>query len=308
MRVLFATTRGAGHFGPLAPFAHACVRTGHDVLVAGPHSAEALAARARLPFRAVAEAPADVLDAAFAPVWSRSASVEHVVRELFIGLHARTALPDMLAAVEAWQPDVIVRETMEFASAVAADRFGVPQVRVGIHLDSDIDSGRALEGLAAPALGVAPERLLDGPLLTRSPGEDRAGVHRFRTDAMPLRRPELIYVTFGSEAPASKHFPGVYQQAVEALAELPLPVLMTIGDRRDPAELGPLPDSVSVSPWVSQSEVMPWAAAMVSHGGSGSTLAALAAGVPQAFVPLFVDGPANAERVAALGAGLVAGG
>ena len=51
---------------------------------------------------------------------------------------------------------------------------------------------------------------------------------------------------------------------------------------------------------------MPHAAAMVGHGGSGSTLAALAAGVPTAFVPQFVDGPANAERVAALGAGIVA--
>jgi UDP:flavonoid glycosyltransferase YjiC (YdhE family) len=48
------------------------------------------------------------------------------------------------------------------------------------------------------------------------------------------------------------------------------------------------------------------AAAMVGHGGSGSTLNALAAGVPQAFVPLFVDGPANAGRVAAAGAGIVA--
>jgi UDP:flavonoid glycosyltransferase YjiC (YdhE family) len=52
---------------------------------------------------------------------------------------------------------------------------------------------------------------------------------------------------------------------------------------------------------------MPRAAAMVSHGGSGSTLTALAAGVPQAFVPLFVDGPANAARVAERGAGVVAG-
>ena len=43
---------------------------------------------------------------------------------------------------------------------------------------------------------------------------------------------------------------------------------------------------------------------MVGHGGSGSTLAALAAGVPQALVPLFVDGPVNAARVAELGAGV----
>ena len=42
---------------------------------------------------------------------------------------------------------------------------------------------------------------------------------------------------------------------------------------------------------------------MVGHGGSGSTLAALAAGVPVAFIPLFVDGHDNARRVDAAGAG-----
>ena len=151
MRVLFATTRGAGHFGPLAPFGHACARAGHDVLVAGPWSVAALAARAGLPFRAVGEAPREVLDAAFAPVWSRSASVEHVIRDLFAGLHARTALPGMLAAVEQWRPDVIVRETMEFASAVAADRLGVPQVRVGIHLDARSSTWRPGRSTCRPS-------------------------------------------------------------------------------------------------------------------------------------------------------------
>ena len=56
--------------------------------------------------------------------------------------------------------------------------------------------------------------------------------------------------------------------------------------------------------WVPQAAVMAQASAMVGHGGSGSTLMGLAAGVPQALVPLFVDGPANARRVAELGAGL----
>jgi UDP:flavonoid glycosyltransferase YjiC (YdhE family) len=303
VRVLFATTRGAGHFGPLVPFAHACERAGHEVLVAGPPSLAALASRSRLRLRPVAEPPAATVDAAFAPVWRREASVEHVVRDLFVGLYARTAMADVLSAVDEWRPDVIVRETMEFASAVAAVRYDVPPVRVGIHLDSAVDAGGGLELLAGEALGIEPEHLSEGPLLTRAPGGDEPGVHRFRTDAIPLRRPELVYVTFGSEAPASHHFPGVYRRAAEALDGLP--VLMTVG--RDPADLGPVPSSVRVERWVDQADVMPRAAAMVSHGGSGSTLTALAAGVPQAFVPLFVDGPANAQRVADLGAGIVAG-
>jgi UDP:flavonoid glycosyltransferase YjiC (YdhE family) len=43
---------------------------------------------------------------------------------------------------------------------------------------------------------------------------------------------------------------------------------------------------------------------MVGHGGSGSTLAAMAAAMPLAVVPLFADQPENAQRVADVGAGL----
>ena len=43
---------------------------------------------------------------------------------------------------------------------------------------------------------------------------------------------------------------------------------------------------------------------MVGHGGAGTTLAALAGGVPQVLLPVFADQPINAERVAEFGAGL----
>ena len=59
-----------------------------------------------------------------------------------------------------------------------------------------------------------------------------------------------------------------------------------------------------VERWVPQDDVLAHAAAIVGHGGSGTTLGALAAGVPQVVVPLFADQPFNAERVAEAGAGL----
>ncbi len=59
-----------------------------------------------------------------------------------------------------------------------------------------------------------------------------------------------------------------------------------------------------VEQWVPQSAVMAHASVMVGHGGSGSTLAAMAAGMPLAVVPLFADQPDNAERIDELGAGL----
>jgi UDP:flavonoid glycosyltransferase YjiC (YdhE family) len=253
-----------------------------------------------------------------------------VIGDLFAGMHARAALPDMLALVGSWRPDVVVRETMEFASTLAAERHGVPQVRFGVHLMAVVDGNAGPLGLAAgplgalrPAAGLEPDPELrairDSPLLTLAPAStDAPGappVSRFRDPAAAAapagarngRRP-LVYVAFGSEAPASHHFPGVYRASLEALAPLDADVLVAVGDRRDPAELGPLPANARVERWVDQAAVMRSAAAMVGHGGSGSTLAALAAGVPQAFVPLFVDGPVNAARVAELGAGIALAG
>jgi hypothetical protein len=51
VRVLFASTRGAGHFRPLVPFIDAAQRNGHEVLVVGPPALDAKG----YPFRAGAE-------------------------------------------------------------------------------------------------------------------------------------------------------------------------------------------------------------------------------------------------------------
>jgi UDP:flavonoid glycosyltransferase YjiC (YdhE family) len=50
--------------------------------------------------------------------------------------------------------------------------------------------------------------------------------------------------------------------------------------------------------------VLPEADVMVTHGGLGSVAAALAAGVPLVCTPISRDQPLNAERVAAVGAGV----
>ena len=71
------------------------------------------------------------------------------------------------------------------------------------------------------------------------------------------------------------------------------------------AALGPLPENVRAEGWVPQDAVLAHAAAVVGHGGYGTTLGALAHGVPLVQLPLFSsDQWHNAERVAALGAGI----
>ena len=301
MRILFATGQGGGHFGPLVPFARASMRLGHEVLVAAPGSARGMVERAGFDFHALGE-PWDRA-AKWAPVFNGNApGAAHVVQELFIALDARAALPGMLALVHNDRPDLIVRETTEFSSCVAAAHFNVPVVDVGPHLDAGIDTDGALRALAAPALEQLGPFRLDAPVITLSPFGGNGEVTRFRHPARERVDESLIYVSFGSEIRS----PELFRSTAHALADVPKRVLMTIGRHVDPDALGPLPANVRVERWVDQGEVMPHAAAMVGHGGSGGTLAALAAGVPIAFLPQFVDGPANAARVEALGAGIIA--
>jgi MGT family glycosyltransferase len=92
--------------------------------------------------------------------------------------------------------------------------------------------------------------------------------------------------------------------AVNAVADLPVRVLLTVGRELDLDALPPVPGNVRVERWVPQQDVLRHAAAAVVHGGSGSTLGAIAAGVPLVVVPLFADQPYNARRVAEVGAGL----
>jgi rhamnosyltransferase subunit B len=63
-------------------------------------------------------------------------------------------------------------------------------------------------------------------------------------------------------------------------------------------------DGVHVTEYVPFSEVMDRCRAAVHHGGVGTTVAAIRAGLPQVVVPKGFDQPDTAARVQALGIGL----
>ena len=111
-------------------------------------------------------------------------------------------------------------------------------------------------------------------------------------------------MTFGSVAGSFPQALPVYDVAMQAVAELPVRVLLTVGRELDLDALPAAPENVRVERWVPQQDVLGHAAAALVHGGSGSTLGALAAGVPLVVMPLFADQPQNARRVAEVGAGV----
>jgi UDP:flavonoid glycosyltransferase YjiC (YdhE family) len=332
VRVLFASTAGAGHFHPLKPFVEACVRQGHDVLVAGPPALAESVAGAGYAYWRFDEPPPDELG----QVWSRVATVSAdeanviVIRDIFGRLDATASVPRLRRACDEWRPEVVVRETSEYGSAIAAELSGIPHVRVGIGLASleelalgivaeTLDDLRRSVGLAAdPGAGA----LRRSPYLTMVPAslEDPAALEppttlRFRDPAVDARSDDLprwwaaddaplVYVTFGSVAGGMEMTAPVYRLALEAVAALDVRVLFTVGHDADLDRFGSAPPNVHIERWVPQGDVLAHADAVVCHGGSGSTLGALAAGVPIVVVPLFADQPLNARRIVATGAGI----
>jgi UDP:flavonoid glycosyltransferase YjiC (YdhE family) len=330
MRIMISTRQGAGHFGPLIPFAKAFLRNNDEIVVTAPAAAATMIANAGFDHHIVPDPPPHDRARMFATARAMDydAANAYVASKLFIGIDARAAYPHMLAAIERYEPDVIVLETSEFAAALAAEASGVPAICVGIGQASHMQTlatpvARALDELRAE-FGLEPdpglERLNAVPYMTLIPealeDPERPAppeTMRFRTeDNRPRTLPDwwqnnswpLVYLTLGTVAPTMDFFPGLYRDAIDALSLLPVRMLVTIGRDRDPRDIGPVGPNVHVARWVPQADVMPHADVLVCHGGSGTVTAGLAAGVPMAVLPLFADQPHNARRVADLGAGI----
>ena len=321
MRVLFTTTGHSGHLLPLVPLARACERAGHEVLIATHAPRADNVERLGLPAHRIEVSP----DAAWAPLMSRlpglpqSEGDAQIIAEGFARIGAGGALPGYLALVEQWRPELLVHECYEFAGPIAAERHGVRTARVALGLASTEDW---VTELAAPAVADLRREagLAAGGAATLlsmvPPGLDDGPAQRFRDATPPAAAPlahrwedadaPLVYVTLGSVAGSLPPFyPGLYRRVLEALEPMAVRVLLTIGRDADPAALGPLPANAHAEPWVSQHDVLPHAAAVVSHAGYGTTLGALEHGVAHVMLPLFAgDQWRTARRVAQLGAGL----
>jgi glycosyltransferase len=330
--VLFSTTAGAGHFGPLVPFARACQSAGHEVLVSAPASFASSVGAASLEHAPFADVPPEVLGAVFGrlPSVPREEANAIVIGEVFGRLDAQAALAGVSATVDEWRPDVVVREPTEFASWVAAEKAGVPQavVAIGVAAMDEVARPMLVEPLAElrvlagleedpqlAGLGALPSFSMVPPTFDGDDARRAGAVQRFRKplDGAPGGRlpaswgdPEtpLVYVSFGSVTRALPVFAPVYGAVVDALGDLAMRVLLTVGEGDGPA-VDRVPANVHIERWWPQADVMPLASAVVGHGGFGTTMTALAGGVPQVVVPLFsMDQFLNAARVAEVGVGV----
>jgi len=110
-------------------------------------------------------------------------------------------------------------------------------------------------------------------------------------------------VLVGLSSTVMSHEQELLQRAADALGRLPVRGLVTTGPAVDPAVIR-APANVSVRRWVRHADVLPSCSAVLTHGGHGTVIKALAAGVPLVVAPLGRDQPDNAARVVHAGAGL----
>lgn len=113
----------------------------------------------------------------------------------------------------------------------------------------------------------------------------------------------LPLVLVGLSSTVMSHEAELLQRAAGALGRLPVRGLVTTGPAVNPADIR-APANVSVRRWVRHADVLPSCSAVLTHGGHGTVIKALAAGVPLVVAPLGRDQPDNAARVVYAGAGL----
>jgi UDP-glucoronosyl and UDP-glucosyl transferase len=323
VRVLVATIPGVGHLLPMAPLIAALAAAGDEVTVA-VHSSVA----AHVEGLGAATWPAGSDEATWV---SRLAArtrgspgdgiapsrIDHYfVPRAFGEIGTDDLIDDALACAEATDPELVVFESYAFVGPLVAAIRGVPAAHhlLGPLLDAEVldlanDAVSPLWrtfGLDAPGYAGSYEGTT---VRICPPSLDPAAVPRGTTlwlrpaplpaaPPRPTERP-FIYVTLGTYFGSNTD---VLRAVLEALADEPVDVLVTVGSDGDPAALEPLPANAAAERFVPQATLLPQCAAVVHHAGSGTTFGALAHGVAQVVLPQGADNFRNAAMLEAAGA------
>ncbi|MFF8916296.1 macrolide-inactivating glycosyltransferase [Streptomyces sp. NPDC015032] len=323
-----------GHVNPSLEVIRELVARGHRVSYAIPASfAEKVAATGAEPVLYTSVLPTEEAPDA----WGTEV-IDNV--EPFLD-DAVQALPQLIAAFEGDEPDLVLHDITSYPARVLAHRWGVPAVslspnlvawdgyeeEVGEPMTAELkrtERGRAYyrrfeEWLAGngidqhpdPFVGRPPRSIVLIPEVLQPHAErvDRA-VHTFvgacqgdRADQGEWQRPaEADKVLLVSLGSTFTNQPGFYRDCITAFGDLPgWHVVLQIGAWVDAAELGDVPAQVEVHSWVPQLSVLKQADAFITHAGAGGSQEGLATATPMVAVPQAVDQFGNADMLQALG-------
>ncbi|TQM13839.1 macrolide family glycosyltransferase [Pseudonocardia kunmingensis] len=331
--LLFVALAGHGHVTPTLPLVEELVQRGHrvDYATSEEFCDAARGAGARwvpLPPLPPFVPPARV-DAGMIAFWFR-----HYFRAL------RATYPVLLEHARTERPDGICYDVTNWPARLVAAELDIPAVRCipnlaeneEYSLDAQMLAGippahPEMAGLAADCADFSAEHGVDldvagtmdvteavnlvfVPREFQPHGATFDGRFHFlgpllgrREQREPWSPPApdrpLLYVSLGTIFTEQPEF---YRTCLEAFGGGDWQVAMTVGGT-DPAALGPIPPAFEVRARFPQLAVLRHASAFVTHAGMGSTMEALAHGVPLVAVPQMPEQVANADRVVELGLG-----
>jgi UDP:flavonoid glycosyltransferase YjiC (YdhE family)/catechol 2,3-dioxygenase-like lactoylglutathione lyase family enzyme len=303
-----------GHVNTILPLALAAKRAGHTVAFAtGPDLVDHVRRR-------------DIDAWPVGPTHAEAGGRAALSVEYFITGAQKRAL-DLVPRAVAWRPDVVVHEEVELAGSVAAAATGAREIVHGLGRRPGAELWEAF----APAIGglfrewaisAAADTVRDalhldlcppavapaGPPLWRSslpirpdPGLPAAG-EELPAAVAALPHDRTVHVTLGT---VFHQAAGVLEAAIEGLRTLAVNVVATVGPDVDPARFGAQPEHVLIAGYLPHALLLPRCDVVVSHGGAGIMLGALAAGLPQLVLPQGADQFANAAAAEAAGTALV---
>ncbi len=328
MNIVFASLPAYGHLYPLLPLAAACADAGHEVTIAaGDPFLDQLPVPTVYGFT-----QGTTLGELEQEVFTNHPELKDPAPGDFLGFPkalfgescARRATPVLLELLDRVRPDLVIHEMTNIGAAVAADLRDVPAIAYGLGLWNPFiaqlyevalaDQAERWHsaGRTPGALGTFPGGYLDAiPPSMQNPGPLPAARLPIRSvpwappgpvpawlDA-PATRPR-VYLTLGTVAYGAVD---VLRRAVLETAAHDVDVLVAVGPEGDPALLGELPTNVHTERFVPQAEVLTKVDVVVHHGGAGTTLGAVANGLPQLILPQGADQPFNAAAVQRVGAG-----
>jgi UDP:flavonoid glycosyltransferase YjiC (YdhE family) len=245
---------------------------------------------------------------------------------LFGAVRAEAMLADLVPVAQAYSPDLLVCDAAEFAGPIAAAVVRAPNITLSF--------GGTLPAPRVAATGVAVEPLwaahglagrpyggtYDNLYLDIYPSSMQSADRPHIPAIQPLRpgafatgeeeplpnwvtepsSDPLVYVTLGTVFSNND----VLATVIDALRELPVRVVVTVGPRGEPEALGTQPDNVHIAHYIPQTQLLQHCSLVVSHAGSGTLLAALAAELPQVCLPQAADQFFNAAACARAGTGI----
>jgi len=311
MNIVFASLPAYGHLYPMLPLALACTDAGHTVTIA---TAEPFLDALPLPTaRGFTEEGLSAMEAETLRDNPGVGGLDFVTA-MFSRTVGRRACRVLLDTFSRLDPDLVITEVTNVGAALAADLLGIRTATFGLGLWNPMLRGW-LDAAAAdrhhtwnpgPGVYIDPmPRSVQG--LAPLP-EQRLPI---RTTAWspPVPLPEWLladrvrpraYLTLGTVSFGAVE---VLRRAVLETAAHDVDVLVAVGPEGDPAALGEVPANVHLERFVPQGRVFEHVDLLVHHGGAGTMLGALAAGLPQLVLPQGADHPFNAAAILASGAG-----